>query len=231
MPLTQRKAARSATPGAPPRKKNRRSPPRCRTLRQRFDQIDAGDAFAQRAAARARRQQNADRIAQRKRGPLDQRAKTRVALRVHRSFRRRASPRSTALSRAPGPRCGRPLRRGSPRRRDSRESGSMGPSDHSGRNGAISGRSTASIFLRASHPSATGIRRRGSRTRSSPTSPGWGSACAKSALNSGCRFAVQLRRPSPPHPRRTSRPRAQLAAAHVSGDADQPYAPSASDGR
>jgi hypothetical protein len=53
---------------------------------QRIDEIDAGDALAQRPVARARGQQNADGIAQRKRGAIDERAKARIALRVHRHF-------------------------------------------------------------------------------------------------------------------------------------------------
>ena len=58
----------SATPGAPPKRKNRRSPPAAERAASGSIKIDAGDAFAQRAARAARCQQDADRIAERERG-------------------------------------------------------------------------------------------------------------------------------------------------------------------
>ena len=85
----------------------------------------------------------------------------------------------------------------------------------------------------ASRPAASGTRRRGSRTRSSPTSPGSGSWCAKSAANSACKFAMDARRPL--RRRRASNASAIARSSRLHDDvrrrSTKPYAPSASAGR
>jgi hypothetical protein len=55
----------------------------CRPFGQRCDELDAGNALAQRAAAQTRRQQEADRVAGDQRGAVHQRAKRRIAARRH----------------------------------------------------------------------------------------------------------------------------------------------------